>query len=682
MLAVVVVEKNDSLGQPFQSINNNNIETRMAATAEAKNAMRSPYDVARELIDASHRRDPLYIEKNQGTGQGVHALRPRSDGAALDELAYADCVESWAARLLPAYADSLPEPARDNDDLVRLAARCQHLERFLHPRSSYPEGKAGYLKWRRDLYTIQANRAVELFTQAGLPEDEIEAARTWISKTDLKPGKPGGNLGTQLLEDSAVLVFLEQELAQFAQRHSSDYPREKFVDILKKTWRKLSPQAKEAAKKLEIHEGLSPILADAIAEAEKSALADDSTPSAEQPETKDIQSITDVLDSTSLHDPQPNTSGAKMSSSVKPVQGSQAGDGSVQSAQRPKTLEEAQRLREADSATAAATFGARLLDNQEGDGVWEHNAWDHVEPPADYLETIRGLLGKQAETAVTPEDAVKYHEDAASFWDTFYSKHENRFFKHRRWLHLEFPELTAAIKEDAPATRIIEVGCGAGNTVFPLLEANKNPRLELFACDYSAEAVQVVKNEASYSDPNKIGTCTASVWDLSATQTLPNSDEIVPKLPDGVEAHSIDIVVLIFVLSALRPGEWAAAANNVKAMLKPGGMVLFRDYGRYDLPQLRFKKDRLLEDNFYVRGDGTRVYFFLPEQLLTIFNAGPAPASDTVASEGDSSSKDAAAEGTHDYETVQLAVDRRLLVNRREQKRMYRNWVQAKFRRQ
>jgi len=321
--------------------------------------------------------------------------------------------------------------------------------------------------------------------------------------------------------------------------------------------------------------------------------------------------------------------------------------------------------------------------------VWDHNAWDHVEPPADYLETIQGLLSKQAESAVNSEDAAKFHQDAAGFWDKFYSKHENRFFKDRRWLHLEFPELTAAIKEDAPAMRIIEVGCGAGNTVFPLLEANKNPRLELFACDYSAEAVQVVKNEPLYSNADKIGRCSASVWDLSASSApIEGSADRQPSLPEGVQPHSIDIVVLIFVLSALRPEEWESAARNVKAMLKPGGMVLFRDYGRYDLPQLRFKRDRLLEDNFYVRGDGTRVYFFLPEQLQDIFKAKPAPSTAAEGTNGDTAETAGAGDAParkknddYEYETVQLAVDCRLLVNRREQKRMYRNWVQAKFRR-
>jgi len=113
-----------------------------------------------------------------------------------------------------------------------------------------------------------------------------------------------------------------------------------------------------------------------------------------------------------------------------------------------------------------------------------------------------------------------------------------------------------------------------------------------------------------------MGSVHAVVWDLADKQNL----------PEGVEPGSIDIIVIIFVLSALHPNEWRQAVSNIYRvsflatflavshrllqMLRPGGMVLMRDYGRHDLTQLRFKEGRLLDDNLYVRGDGTRVYFF------------------------------------------------------------------------
>ena len=190
------------------------------------------YPRARELIDAAHAADPAR------TADG----RPA-------ELVYAERVEAWVARLIP-----------DAPPLLRLAARCQHLERWSVPRASFPEGKVAYLNWRKSLYAKQAARAKELLLAAGVSAAEADEAATWVSKTGLKT-----NPGTQALEDAAVLVFLENEIGAFAAQHAH-YPREKFVDILKKTWRKLSPRAQEMARNLELPPGISAMVHEAIAQ--------------------------------------------------------------------------------------------------------------------------------------------------------------------------------------------------------------------------------------------------------------------------------------------------------------------------------------------------------------------------------------------------------------------------------
>lgn len=82
----------------------------------------------------------------------------------------------------------------------------------------------------------------------------------------------------------------------------------------------------------------------------------------------------------------------------------------------------------------------------------------------------------------------------------------------------------------------------------------------------------------------------------------------MPQTPEGVQPHSLDIVVLIFVLSALHPEEWTRAVANVRHLLKPDGIVLIRDYGRHDLPQLRFGKGRMMADNLYGAYSSLRRY--------------------------------------------------------------------------
>ena len=189
------------------------------------------YARARQLIDAAHAADP--------------ARAP--DGRAA-ELVYADRIEAWVMRLVPEAPPAL-----------RLAARAQHLERWTVPRATFPEGKAGYLTWRRSLYTKQAERARALLLAAGVPASAAAEVATWVAKTGLKT-----NPGTQALEDAACLVFLENEIGAFAAQHA-EYPREKFVDILRKTWRKMSPAAQQAALALNLPPAIGDLVREAVA---------------------------------------------------------------------------------------------------------------------------------------------------------------------------------------------------------------------------------------------------------------------------------------------------------------------------------------------------------------------------------------------------------------------------------
>lgn len=324
-------------------------------------------------------------------------------------------------------------------------------------------------------------------------------------------------------------------------------------------------------------------------------------------------------------------------------------------------------------------FGTRFLTDERN--VFQHNAWDNVSWDEEQEAAAKEIASKQAQKAVSQEQRDEYEREAAALWDKFYGVHSNHFFKDRHWLFTEFPELYgvnkmshdrnnqetcisgknetlekfcgASIAQDTQRLssggyqpldtnstfQLLEVGCGVGNTVFPVLKTNKNPSLMVYCCDFSSKAIDIVKVHPEY-DQNR---CHAFVLDITDPE---------PQVPFAPK--SLDLIVMIFVLSAICPEKMQGVLNRLASYLKPGGMLLFRDYGRYDMAQLRFKEGRCLSDNFYVRGDGTRVYFFTQDELKKMFEQA----------------------GLVEKENL---IDRRLQVNRGRQLKMYRVWIQCKF---
>lgn len=160
-----------------------------------------------------------------------NALDPKReivDGVARPhELVHAERLSAWVVRLDP-----------DASEALRLAARCQHIRRWTIPRSEYPAGRVGYLQWRTQLGRMHAAIAAEILARVGYDAALIEQVRRINTKQGLR-----SNADAQTMEDALCLAFLEHEAADFAAKH----PREKVIDILRKSWKKMSPKGREAA---------------------------------------------------------------------------------------------------------------------------------------------------------------------------------------------------------------------------------------------------------------------------------------------------------------------------------------------------------------------------------------------------------------------------------------------------
>ena len=143
------------------------------------------------------------------------------------ELPYAQRLGAWVERLAPAATEEL-----------RLAARAQHICRWMIPRESYPPGRIGYLKWREDLKQFHAQKAGDILREVGYDEATIARVQDLIRKRNF-PRSPEGCV----LEDALCLVFLETQFAETTTKTGN----EKMIGILQKTWRKMTPPARAIA---------------------------------------------------------------------------------------------------------------------------------------------------------------------------------------------------------------------------------------------------------------------------------------------------------------------------------------------------------------------------------------------------------------------------------------------------
>lgn len=195
------------------------------------------YRKAVALIDAANREDPNQVTDEDG--------------------------KTWPKELLYSQrmADMLERFDPQADDAMKLAIRAQHIQRWKSPRSDYPMDRTGYLKWRTDLYKFHADTAGALLAQADYGEEDIERVQQAVGKKAIKR-----NPDTQLLEDVTDLVFIEHYMLEFAGKHP-EYSEEKWLDIIRKTWKKMSDRAHQFALSgaIQLPEPLLPLIQKAIA---------------------------------------------------------------------------------------------------------------------------------------------------------------------------------------------------------------------------------------------------------------------------------------------------------------------------------------------------------------------------------------------------------------------------------
>ncbi|KAG5232668.1 methyltransferase protein [Salix suchowensis] len=262
---------------------------------------------------------------------------------------------------------------------------------------------------------------------------------------------------------------------------------------------------------------------------------------------------------------------------------------------------------------------------------------------------------------------IQASEDSEA-WKRFHHRHSSgKFFK--KWI---IPELVSCRE----FSKVLEVGCGNGSSVIPILRGNKD--IIVYACDCSSEtlerAKEIVHSSSIFAVQNRFHpffcdfaftgfpkwlVCDSCIESLSLKQQECSSDVKEGDVADKSGSYlsrvgCIELGYLIFTLSAVPLKKMSPAIMECFSVLKPGGLLLFRDYGLYDMTMLRFEQEKRVGFREYMRSDGTRSYFFCLDTVRDLF----------------------AGVGFIELELEYCCVKS---LNRRKGKSMQRVWVHGKF---
>lgn len=297
----------------------------------------------------------------------------------------------------------------------------------------------------------------------------------------------------------------------------------------------------------------------------------------------------------------------------------------------------------------------KLTDHQDKNS---YNAWDEQEISDGLLQDAEEKLLEDTKFIEQNKSRLEKINSQES-WEIFYSLH-SEFFRNRKWIIQGFEGILDGKK-------ILEMGCGVGNSLHWFAQINKeymetcsNPKdcidtnrkkfdldeffhrnvfnikipmkdisilpYELHGCDFSHHAIRM---------------CQKKYYGLFFVHDIISSEPIIVKF---------DTILLVFSLSAINPKYHASVLEKAFTCLNPGGKLFFKDFGRLDMVQLRYKPTNILAQNLYQRSDGTLAYFFDENYFKTIIGR---------------------------FRIIELKMEKRLLINRKRKLDMYRVFLQA-----